>query len=329
MEKFENGCVITDTLKSRFCKDMSLPIKVFKEPYFMNFLTLFDPFYNCLESYNKFVELVNKYGGQSAFLDAYDNLKDTIIAFLKNKESMIKFSQTEDMQKYSIQNVGYPQSDIYKDTNDGCFFVSIDMKKANFTAISHYDPSIVEGKETYEDFIRMFTDEEYFVSSKYIRQVIFGNINPKRQVTYERYLMDKVLTKLLENSKEKGFYSDDLVAFFSTDEIVLRVSDKYIVDNSICVDFKNFVEEVVAWACGERINVRATYFKLKKVMGTKGYVKFFDNAENTFEFKCMDAIVMPFVCRYFLKQNYTDMDTVFVFEGRLAKLLDIPQVSVV
>lgn len=82
------------------------------------------------------------------------------------------------------------------------------MKKANFTALRHYNKDIVGGKDTYEDFLGMFTDENYFKESKYIRQVIFGNVNPKRQITYEKFLMDKVLVKLLT------VFEKSSVAFF-------------------------------------------------------------------------------------------------------------------
>lgn len=342
-----DNVVMTDMLKSRFCKDMSLPIKVVKEPYFTHFLELYDPIYGCLAEYEKFKALVEKYGGQNGFMQAYDALKDAAINFLKENEKMKFFSQEEDMQKFAVKNVGYPKSDIFNDTNIGKFFVSIDMKKANFTALHSYDPSIVGYKDTYEEFLRMFTDEDYFVNSKYIRQVIFGNINPKRQSTYEAYLMDQILSDILKKFEEKGFDTSNLVAFFHTDEIVLRVDDKFLEDKetgkeisvgldssiqltkTISSDFVSCLEDIVADYCAKGVNVRATYFQLRKIGGTKGYVKMFDRGEKVFDFKCVDAIDMPFVCRYFLGECWAEMDKVFMFEGRLCNLIDIPNISVV
>ena len=44
MNEFEKDCrfVMTETLRQRFCKDMNLSIKIFEDPYFANFLKLYD-----------------------------------------------------------------------------------------------------------------------------------------------------------------------------------------------------------------------------------------------------------------------------------------------
>lgn len=73
---------------------------------------------------------------------------------------------------------------------------------------------------TWEEYINKFTNNQHIINSKYIRQVILGNCNPKRHITYEKYLIDTVLTYLIN-----VYVSIDRVVFFSNDEIVVDISD--------------------------------------------------------------------------------------------------------
>lgn len=321
----EKSVVITETLKQRFCKDMNLTIKIFEEPYFANFLKLYDEQYNAVSKYNRFVSAVNQFGSEQAYFEAYNALKDAVIEYLNENEDMKFFAQEEDMNKFSCQNKGYPTRDIFKETNDGKVFVSIDMVKGNFTALHHYNPNIVKGCSTYEEFIRTFTDVPHFVESKYIRQVVFGNVNPKRQVTYEKYLMDMVLTKLLET----GVIKPENVEFFSTDEIVLAVPDDMVSDRMVNEEFYNSVMNVVKWAKDNNINVRGEFFELKKISGTSGFVKKFMMGKDGVDFKCLDFLTMPFVLRAYQKEEPNDMDRVFLYEGKKVMLMEDISVSVV
>lgn len=328
MFDFEKDCVctITENLKQRFCKDTNLSIKVFEEPYFSSTVALFDKQFGAVEKYKQFVELVNFYGSEQAYFEAYNKLKDDVINYLNDNPIMTYFSQTEDMNKFKCENQGFPTKDIFKETFDGKVFVSIDMRKGNFTALHHYNSETVGGKDTYEEFLGLFTDKEYFKSSKYIRQVVFGNVNPKRQVTYEKYLMDKVLTEALG---AKGFSSDSVV-FFSTDELIFEVEEKFRTEVvGVSDEFKKLVDSLVSWACGQSINVRSEIFELRKVPGTSGYVKKFLTGDKSHEFKCMDFLTLPFVLRAYNNEEPREEDFVFLYEGRKVKLLEEIKVEVV
>lgn len=324
MFDFEKNCSvkITEILKKRFCKDTNLPIKIFEEPYFANFLELYDRQFGCIEKYREFVKTVEKFGGEDKYLAAYNALKDTVINYFNENEQMSYFAKSENFNKYQIVNKGFPSSAIFKMTNDGKFFVSIDMIKGNFTALHHYDPRIVGSKDTYADFIGMFTDVKHFIDSKYIRQVVFGNVNPKRQVTYEQYLMDKVLTKLFENGIIK-----ESVAFFSTDEIVLSVPENFVENGVISDDFVNIVRSSVDWAKSENINVRCEFFQLKHIGGTEGYMKIFQKGRDDVDFKCLDFLNFPFVLRKYYGEEVKQEDKVFLYEGKKVLLLENIDVS--
>ena len=318
-------CVVTDTLKQRFCKDMNLSIKIFEEPYFANFLELYDKQFKSISKYNRFIEALNQCGSEQAYFEAYNKLKDDVIEYLNGNPEMTFFAQSEDMSKFTCQNKGYPTNDIFKDTNDGKVFVSIDMVKGNFTALHHYNPNIVKGCDTYEDFIRTFTDVSHFVESKYIRQVVFGNVIPKRQVAYENYLMDMVLTELLKT----GVVKPENVEFFSTDEIVLAVPYEMVCGRMVNEEFYNSVMNVVKWAKENNINVRGEFFELRKIPGTHGYVKKFMMGKDGVDFKCLDFLTMPFVLRAYQGEKPNDMDKIFLYEGKKVMLMEDINVKVV
>ena len=327
MNEFEKDCkfVMTETLRQRFCKDMNLSIKIFEDPYFANFLKLYDAQFSSVAKYNRFVSAVARFGCEQDYFEAYNKLKDDVIEYLNGNPEMTFFAQSEDMSKFVCQNKGYPTNDIFKDTNDGKVFVSIDMVKGNFTALHHYNPKIVKNCDTYEDFIRTFTDVPHFVESKYIRQVVFGNVIPKRQVAYEKYLMDMVLTELLKT----GVVKPENVEFFSTDEIVLAVPDEMVCDRVVNDEFYDSVMNVVKWAKENNINVRGEFFELRKIPGTRGYVKKFMMDKDGVDFKCLDFLTMPFVLRAYQKEEPNDMDRVFLYEGKKVMLLEDMNVEVV
>ena len=62
------------------------------------------------------------------------------------------------------------------------------MNKANFSALHNYNSNIFNNKNTWEEYVSNFTNNEHIINSKYIRQVVLGNCNPKRCITYEKYL---------------------------------------------------------------------------------------------------------------------------------------------
>ena len=75
---------------------------------------------------------------------------------------------------------------IYNNSNTGKKFISIDLKKANFQALRKFNPEIVMncGHTTILLNISMVTNISK--KSKYTRQVIFGKLNPRRTITFEK-----------------------------------------------------------------------------------------------------------------------------------------------
>lgn len=311
--------VMTETLKRRFVKDTNLPIRVFDEPYFSHFLDLYEFHFKARTLFEIFQKELEKYNNEQDYLQEYNRVKDAAINYLAENSVMQYFSQVEDMNKYNIVNKGLPSNTVFKETMVGRYLLSIDMKKANFSALRHYNPEIVGNMETYEDFIGMFTDSEYMKQSKYIRQVIFGNQNPKRQVRYEQHLMDTLLTKIYEVMP----VTSEQVVYFGADEIVIDVTD-FAEGVSINADFVTKLNNVMDWAKVENIRVRAEFYQLYRIRGTAGYMKDFvaPTANKDFEIKSADGLEMPYIIRAIKGQTPHPLDGVFCMDGRMAKLIN-------
>lgn len=304
--------------KERFCKDCNVPIRIFQEPYFTDRLTLYDKFYGTLEKWDIFLNELSKYHCEQDYFEEYNRVKDAAILDIKNTEAYQKFNE-EDMNKYAVTHKNLPNKDIFKPSNDGKCFISIDMRKANFSSLHHYNLNIFGGADSWEEFIERYTDNQHIINSKYIRQVILGNCNPKRHITYEKYLMDGALTYLTE-----VFVSMDRVVFFSNDEIVIDVSD---MDKN--------KQERIAFSIGNGMKdmpvpLKTELFVLHKIVGTDGYYKEIidENGNTEIEFKCLDNYALPFVLRKFLGEDIIESDKVFYHEGLLAKFIEAPQIEV-
>ena len=307
---------ISTKLKERFCKDCNIPIHIFQEPYFLDRLKLFDKFYRTLEKWNIFLEELQKYNNEQDYFEEYNRVKDDAIDYIKKSAAYIRFNE-EDMNQYRVRYENLPNKDIFKETNDGRTFISIDMKKANFSSLHHYSKDIF-GTDTWEEFIGKFTDNKHIINSKYIRQVILGNCNPKRHITYEKYLMDQVLNYVLV------YASIERVVFFSNDEIVIDISDLEKTGQLLLLNRITKQMELMA------IPLKIELFVLNKIYGTNGYCKrIFDASGITnIEFKCLDNYMLPFVIRHFLGEEVTDSDKVFYHEGLLAQYIEMPKIEV-
>lgn len=333
--------VITNKLRERFCKDISLPVKIFDEPYFSDRLSLLDPFYGCLEKYNVYVGELKRYIDEQAYFEEYNRIKDAAINDIKEMKAYRDFSGM-DMNEYCIPNkyACLPEGNVYKPTNDGRNFLSIDMKKANFSALYSYDPAIFAGKNTWEDFIRQYTGNKHIINSKYIRQVIMGNCNPKRQISYEKYLMSCVLKEI--ERLTKLWLPEDLditwfVKSFAADEIVFDMTaftdcmrttfpDKY--PHLSC---ERFLDDVNAAAEAVKIGkfLKIEEYTLYAIKRTEAYIKDFYGKDviRMPQLKCVNSLNVPFITEYLLNRPVSRNDKFFYHEGLLAELIEIPQIS--
>ena len=223
-------------LAKRFISDYKLQIPLINEKYFFYHLGLYQEDYNSLEYYFELLDMIGKkYGGDcNKFLEDYYNVRDKIITTIVESEAFQKFN-TMDMNVFTIKDRPNITSDnIYNNDNIGKFFISIDLKKANFQTLRNIDKDIVFGADTYEEFIGKFTDLDYIKESKHARQVIFGKCNPKRHITAEKYFIMQIYKKVIEQFP----YLSDKCVSLSNDGMIFNVDFLRYNDKLTCFSLK-------------------------------------------------------------------------------------------
>ena len=309
---------ISKELKKRFVRDFSIPIRIFDDPYFLKRIELFDSEFDTIKKWDMFVKTLDSYNTEEEFFADYNRVKDEAIAFIQNSEGFKRFNSM-DMSEFAIPKEfqQLPSKDVFKKNNIGKEFISFDIKKANFNALRKFDLTIFDYAPTWEDFLRKFTDVEYIINSKYIREVIFGNCNPKRITTYEKYLMSKFLTMC-------NFQIPD-IKFYSNDEVIVSGYFWFLDIMDSYTDRVNLFSNMYVPIRTERF-VLAPVMQDGKIVGYNRKV-FVTDTKTKNDFKCIDAKMYPFVLRALKGEPITDDDLVFDFEGSLAKYLAIPNIT--
>lgn len=298
-------------LKKRFCKDCNLPINLYDEPYFTQRLQILDIQFGCVKKFDDFCAELENYENEQSYFEYYNIVKDSVINMIKDNPEYIRFLNDEFADvKIIKRTITVGNNNLYVEDNDGKTFVSIDMKKANFTALRHYAPAMFKNKETWEEYIGAFTNSKHIKNSKYIRQVILGACNPKRQVAYEYYLMAILYLHIINT------LGDEVNVFsLGTDEIIISV------DGTSCS--ANRLKEVIA-DCPQNIGslVRFEMFDLQKV-GDYGWMKvIYDGDNDKVVFKTINADIYHQIIKHYWNQPITEDDLVFRYNGTLARFLE-------
>ncbi len=292
---------INNAIKKRFCKDFSLPINVFDEPYFEYFVDLYDPLLNVKDKINLLNNALLKCDNQDDFFQQGNIISNKIKDLISNSESYKKFNSI-DLNDFPLKK-NVSQQNIYLVTNINKEMISIDLEKANFNSFRLFGLQEEIGCPTYNDLMKKFTNEEYYLQSKMIRQVIFGDLNPARQQRIQKYIIQNLCEKLLENGCE--------ISSASSDEIIIKnkTDIKEIKDILKDVDdkFKFFRIEKFHF---DRVSDEFDFF-VKKT--TK------ENGEEKVEFKNTPSFVFAQVYKKHFKMPTNEYDMLFYHEGFLAE----------
>ena len=213
MSRFENW---SHSLRRTFVKDCSLPISVVKDPYFEHQINFLDKQYKTLEKVAFLESALSSFKNEDEFLKYMRTTREAVIDGVKGHSDYTKFGT---LKIHPLNSVGFerkiPEKSVYKLDNVGFRMVSVDLVSANFQVFRLFFPDLVNGTNTYDEFVSQFSDLPYFKQSKKIRQIIFGNLNPKRQMRITKDIMMTIAGHLIHN-----FDLD--MRMLSADEIVFR-----------------------------------------------------------------------------------------------------------
>ncbi len=299
--------MLSESILRRFVKDYSLPIVLFDEEHFNYYIDLYDDLFDTKKKFELLNQTVSILGGESEFFKEADRIQNSVIDHIKNKPEYQLFISC-DMNRYT-KVVDLPEKNLYIPENDGEVFMSIDLVKANFQALKFVDEKIVDCCKTYKEFIEQFTNLDYFKESKQIRQVIFGNLNPKRQQTVQKHIISNIAKYIVMK-----YGREDVIYSLSNDEIVLSLGKE--IKSLNLNEFIKFLQQIMG---NEFPLCKFNIFRLIKLNNYSYYIK--SNINGNKEFKCVPSHFFPQVYKHFYDISLDEKDLDVNFEGFPAKLM--------
>jgi hypothetical protein len=300
-------------LKRRFVKDNNLPITVYHEPYFTERLQILDRLFGCVDKFDLFCNELASFNDEQEYFAHYNTVKDTAIEYIKAKDEFKVF--TDDNSFIRLNNQ-YPKGNLYTEENQYKAFISIDMKKANFSAVKRYNSAIFDDANTWEEFIMKFTTMQHIANSKYIRQVILGACNPKKQIQFELYLMHTLLEFIKHMVPGIEVFSlgvDEIILYHPNQTGIVKNDEtaQHIVD-----EIRNALNRHVV---GHMVRMEEFYLE---PLANYGYLKVNMHDETDITFKCVDAECFHQHVKHYYGMPITDNDLVFYHNNVLAKFLE-------
>ena len=295
---------ITVKLKKRFVSDIGSKVNIFDEPYFSERLKVFGEY----EEWLQFVDLVERLGGEEQFNQELFRIKDNLIDTIKTSST---YNYLQEMN-FDFSDNKYGDVDVYNMNYDGKLLMSIDLRQGNNQAYYHLsqEKGLDYNYKRFQDLVKKFTNEPYFINSRFIRQVVFGNTNPKRIGNYEKQLM---LTYIVPRLEELGLN----IVSLKNDEVIVEL-DK--ADESLLTDPKL-----------NQLDVHINIYKLHRLLGThSGFYRemIYSNENIKRDFKGVSAFEMLFVIKKLNNVQVSENDYIIHTEYGLARLLNIPNVEV-
>jgi len=223
----------------------------------------------------------------------------------------------------------------------------LDLSSANFHCLKFVNPELVLNCSSYAKLIEgMYREEnnfasdaelpeedklylKYLTNSKQLRQVIFGNLNPKRQQTIQKYLIRMAIQHIAEHCKV------DVKRFVtaSSDEAIIECSGK--TENEV-VQEAEFICKTLPSVLPQNFPpykiqaFRLTCLESDKTGKTLGFVKEFiyrsdkpknqdDSSSDKYnvEFKAVPAYIFAQAFKMYYNMPVTPNDCKFVYEGFL------------
>lgn len=295
-----------------FVEYTNIPFPCTLPEYLPYYVDLFDPLYNTKYLWNLFLEEFNT------------NLRR------KSVETMVKLRKfLEDSKEYNdainnkVENSVkiIMRKDVYNLENVGKYFLSIDIKSANFTVLKHICPLLfTTDNPSWYDFIKQFSDSEFIARSKFFRELFFGLSGFVHKARcYQEQFMDKIYNLI-------NCYCDEekmILKMKAGDEIVYEVSDKFNNDN-----IKKIMDLIGSDICKD---LHFRVFRVDQIHNKKYFLKTFifntdvDTDTDTYslkskiEFKNVPKNLVAQTIKWYMKQPITKPDLMFIHDGMVAR----------
>ena len=303
-------------LVKRFVNDEKLPIQVIKYvPYFEYMLDLFESTHKTRTKWENWQRVIRERfdNDPEAYLNSFYKMRDNIITTMKANEDYIRFNNC-DMNQYRVTDIPQVGSGaVYKVSNSGKYYLSIDLKKANYQAL-HYAGVIKEN--SYDEWIRTFTDLDHLAESKYLRVVVFGQLNPGRHITLEKYITANIFKSVNDIIAGK-------VVSIANDEVIWEMDGGFVTKEKQD-NLRSFIKEKLGFDVtveSFRLQclklVQETEFGLSKSL--EFYRKDMEECESTYH--CIPNTYYPIILKLLSHTEEIPYDRWFEHDGMLSQFI--------
>ena len=317
-------------LHRKFINDFNLPLQVVQEPFFHERLTLLEEEYGAQTKYLTLSETLRDHfdSKPGKFMEYGHSLADKIIGSIINsdayKENFIKElpvkKEVDDFLRIAKDNNLGMKKKLYTQEQDGCMFVSFDMKTANFQLMKYICPALVKDEKSYENFISRFTDIDYFKVAKGLRQAIFGKINPQ-DVSNAEFIKSCEFALSMVDSLAKRKYEPYSL---NNDEVIFKFK---ATEEEFLKDAQNSLTSLVS---PEGIVFRVEKFKLHsrkfQLATSEQELCVFEKEDilkpDKRKIFCCPATYYPQVYKLLHGLEIKENDLVFYYEHELCKFLN-------
>ena len=302
--------------RQRFVKDYNLPINIFDDNLFEYYIQLYD-FFPYLRYKETIEKIENEYDGcVEKWLEYCASVRDNAINGVIETEEYKNFNSM-DLSQYNFTPICGERSCYTEETN-GKRFLSIDLRKANFQALKYVG---VIYDVTYEQFVNRFGGDGYIANSKYLRQVIFGKMNPSRQIKIEKYLMFKVYESIKDITEKYGL----TIFSMNSDELIFEIPKEFYNNCQEDEDIHELITYIY-YLVGENVGaeIKVEYIEVKRLPIVSANGTKIDAYERTNLFtnqktlKKASTTFFPQIYKLWNEMLIEDYDMMFYFENQLA-----------
>ena len=137
---------ITDRLAHRFIKDFNLPIPLESKDLLEYYIDLYDSVFDSKYKLEIFKDKIKDFESEEDFYNYRNGIVHQVLEFIENQKSYKEFNQRDLKLEYPItgKNSSIRNSTIYSINNIGKYFLSIDLKSANFVVLKSIDKNLVK-----------------------------------------------------------------------------------------------------------------------------------------------------------------------------------------
>lgn len=256
-----------------------------------------------VEEFKEFQEWVKENGHEHI-----GRYKKNCLSQIKNKiETTIAYQNFND---YDYSTFDFKTLD-QRFVKSGNMFISIDIKSANFSTMKTFDEENELG-ESWEDLCLDLMIHPLLIKSKSFRQVVFGNLNPKRNGKIQLSKMN-ILAEELET---KGFD----IAYISNDEVIVSTDKPY--EDWLLL---NGITHKASLPDSLGVPLKLTVLKWVKAEGMrKG--EYLKEGYNDYCHPTYDSLIgipghvyYSYFKKYILKEEVEERDLYFTHDGKMAK----------